>query len=729
MKTFLRFLLLLCFFGQISFVHAADTIVYDDALRNSFIGGSYGATVTLNNTAPVQQGANSIKVVYGAAWQGLSINNFTGVTVGQNNYLKVAFQQNRSSADNSQPYLIVYKKSGTSEVYTVAPLKNYVAGGIINANTWYVTQVPLLDIGLSPTDLVTRVAIESNVAMTAYFDDVRFTSIVSEGTPPVIYRDKLNRSTTSGWINSSWATTVDFASTQRVYTPQYSIAADFQSPWAGLSFTGAQEFDRVQTGALRFAFQAESAGQDLYLVVYGRNGTVLLNTPVTTFIPGGVIGQGMWYQITVPYSYFAAGPIVSVSFQSRYVSRFYFDEIRFVHDDGSVIFGEGFNGGWKDYSWQSTRYPVLEATQGYWSLRVDFLGAWGDLYLENTTGVNTANRGGQLNFDVFSDTVSAQHEVYMILYGPGKVKLNPNGTLIQISNGAWRHNSINLSSMNATNQVVTGIAFTSRYPDTVFFHDVRIGRPNNVEFRFPLNVGNPYSSQVVGVMDHDQASDRVLAYNGQLGNLSCTGAQRSCLRTEGDFSFSLLDAYDDQFGGSKHRYLSYDNHSGYDYPANAGTPIHAAHDGRLCIATNSTVKDGVSLWRDPSYCPVVSIAPMQWDTYHAFFVRHSVTNLESWYLHSESVSGGICTGASGLHPDVAAQIVVKGYVDVSEGDMIACVGGFPSFGPHLHFGSYKFPNPVPIGDITRKYMQDPLGNGSIGHPNVLWQKKPSPSAP
>jgi hypothetical protein len=667
------------------------------------------------------------------------MNNFGGVVVGQNNYLKVAFQQNRSSADNSQPYLIVYKKSGGGEVYTVAPLKNYVAGGVISANTWYVTQVPLIDIGLSQSDLVTRVAIESNIAMTAYFDDIRFTTIVAEGTPPVIYRDKLNRSTTSGWINSSWATTVDFASTQRVHTPPFSIAADFQSQWAGLSFTAAQEFDRVQTGALRFAFQAESAGQDLYLVVYGRNGAVLINTPVTAFIPGGVIGQGMWYQITVPYSYFAAGPIVSVSFQSRFTSRFYFDEIRFVHDDGSVMFGEGFNGGWKDYSWQSTRYPVLEATQGYWSLRVDFLGAWGDLYLENTTGVNTTNRGGQLNFDVFSDTVSAQHEVYVILYGPGKVKLNPNGTLIQITNGAWKHNSINLSTMNATNKVVTGIAFTSKIPDTVFFHDIRIGQPNKVEFRFPLNLGDPYASEVNSVMDSNNEIGAMTAYTGETGGYCIpdpgVAIIKDCIKTNpngtpsgGPFLLGLL-TYNDKISTNSggHTYLSYDNHSGYDYPADGGTPVHAANDGRLCIASNLTVKDGVNLWRDPSYCPVVSTAPMQWDAYHAFFVRNSVTNLESWYLHSEPVLGGICTGASGLHPDIAAQIIAKGYVDVSEGDMIACVGGFPNFGKHLHFGSYKFPSPAP--KVHREYMQDPYGNGTVGHPLILWQKKPGPSVP
>lgn len=109
-------------------------------------------------------------------------------------------------------------------------------------------------------------------------------------------------------------------------------------------------------------------------------------------------------------------------------------------------------------------------------------------------------------------------------------------------------------------------------------------------------------------------------------------------------------------------------------------------------------------------------------------MRHTVTNLESWYLHAEYTPGGICA-SSGLHPDIQAQIIAKGYADVSEGDMIACVGGYSGYGKHLHFGAYMFANPPVPGEVTRDRMRDPYGDGTVGHPKVLWQKKPAPSVP
>lgn len=702
-------------------------ILYDDGLRNGFSGGSYGASVSYANTTPVYQGSFSIRAAYSQPWQGLSLNNLAGVSIGQSNYLTLAFQQNKSSADNSQPYLVVYKKSGAQESHVTVPLLNYTLNRTIGANIWYPVQVPLADIGLSPNDLVTRIAIESNTVMTLIVDDLRFTSIASESAPPVIFGDTLN---SPGWINASWGTIHAFDTTVRVFSGSYAIGVDYQYAWAGFTLQAPQSFNRSNVNSLRFSVLTQNAGQDLFLVLYGAGKTVLGTVRLADLIAGGVIGVDTWYQLTVPLSRFTNGPITMVSFESRSgSSRFYFDDIRFVYNDGSLVYGDGMNTAWHDYSWNSTRYPELR--DGKWTLHTNFVGNWSDVYFEHDTGVNTANRGGVLTVEAYGIT-SPPHEIYAVLYGPGKVRLG--SARLNVSDGAWYNlplYEIPLSQLGAENKVVTGIALSSAGPDSVAFRNIRIGKAQPIEYRFPLDLPGtevntwktPYTAEVVSIMDHDDRLDFARTFNGEEASAASGKAcEREICNLKrvggGEFQFvsTLIHKYDDRVPGSlnHHGYVSYDDHKGYDYPADSRSLIRAAGDGILCVATTQETRDGVNVWRDPIKCPPAR-GGMHWIKYHAFYILHgtsgSATQPSSWYLH-----------ASDLSPQVKAKVIEKGYANVYEGDFVALVGTFGLTNSyHLHFGSYKGTGTT-NGEAS--FFLDPYGDGTPSHPKLLWQIKP-----
>jgi N-acetylneuraminic acid mutarotase len=201
---------------------------------------------------------------------------------------------------------------------------------------------------------------------------------------------------------------------------------------------------------------------------------------------------------------------------------------------------------------------------------------------------------------------------------------------------------------------------------------------------FPLE-GDACTASIAAVVDHsgtpldplhpracwNEEDGRVEAYDGEVGDtLSSVCAGRTGYSSSQGAPFVLNGHYTGAPWcapppplADPSAYLDYDGHSGYDFPAPAGTPILASSGGRLYRAARDPVNDCAGL-TDP------------WQTFHTFTIDHG-NGYASWFLH-----------AADLTAEVNAAIEANGSAEVRAGDTVAYVG---SYGlecedcAHLHF--------------------------------------------
>ena len=134
-------------------------------------------------------------------------------------------------------------------------------------------------------------------------------------------------------------------------------------------------------------------------------------------------------------------------------------------------------------------------------------------------------------------------------------------------------------------------------------------------------------------------------------------------------------------------YLSYDGHSGYDFPYPGGTSIIAPENGVLCLATSETSNENTSEWRDATRCPYEldkingnNNKKDPWSGFHTFYIIHeSSDGYSTWFLHADQ-----------LDNIIANTIALQGFADVGKGDPIAVVGNYGLCSQsdkcnHLHF--------------------------------------------
>jgi hypothetical protein len=116
-------------------------------------------------------------------------------------------------------------------------------------------------------------------------------------------------------------------------------------------------------------------------------------------------------------------------------------------------------------------------------------------------------------------------------------------------------------------------------------------------------------------------------------------------------------------------WLLYDGHAGWDYDYARDTPIVAPRAGRLCKAMQDEINGELG-------------AASAWDAFHTFYVDHGEfagIGYASWFLHADALDGVDLQGAP------LVDLEVGDCANVASGQLVARVGNFGTFLPHLHF--------------------------------------------
>lgn len=142
------------------------------------------------------------------------------------------------------------------------------------------------------------------------------------GSTTVIYAD----SPTSGWVNWSWNSQIDFASTRKVYSGTKSIGVTYQQAWAGLYAHNDKAASTTGRTKLRFWVHPMS-NTNLKLAVWTRDSSGKQSPQVAIPVPAAA----RWTLVEVPLSQLGSpaniSDIVIQEAAGRSQPTFYVDQV------------------------------------------------------------------------------------------------------------------------------------------------------------------------------------------------------------------------------------------------------------------------------------------------------------------------------------------------------------------------------------------------------------------
>lgn len=179
-------LLLLCFGFASS---AQDLVVYDDALRNGFVGNySYGGGTDLNHATTTYNGSTRSIAFIGNAFNAVAFPHET-VNFNTADYSGVRFYVHGGATGGQQLRFQVFNDLGGAPLANVE-LDTYISGGAIAANEWRLVEVRFASAPLAFAGMFDRFDLQSDAPgaqPVLYLDDVA----LIDATPPasVIFSD------------------------------------------------------------------------------------------------------------------------------------------------------------------------------------------------------------------------------------------------------------------------------------------------------------------------------------------------------------------------------------------------------------------------------------------------------------------------------------------------------------------------------------------------------------
>jgi RHS repeat-associated protein len=143
----------------------------------------------------------------------------------------------------------------------------------------------------------------------------------------------------SGWLDWSWNTTITWQSTEEAYAGSNSAKVVYTSPWGGLYFHTNTPVDATEFSDVRFAIKTTNGsidGTDIEVGLYDTSENLFDNLSLDPYLPGGILPDDTWTEVSIPLSTYGATSTSGVSIQVGTTTTVYFDEVRFANDGDSA---------------------------------------------------------------------------------------------------------------------------------------------------------------------------------------------------------------------------------------------------------------------------------------------------------------------------------------------------------------------------------------------------------
>ncbi|MEJ0001950.1 MAG: immunoglobulin-like domain-containing protein [bacterium] len=262
---------------------------------------SWDYTINFNETGTVYSGTKSIKMIYTAPWGGLYLaNSPTGVSTAGATHVQFAVRAASAGANlEAEAY-----GPGDASLGSAVQLTNYIPGGVMAANTWYVISIPLADLGAVGATL-TGFEVLSELTGTFYFDDIKLVNIATGGTVTPYYNhtDQLGSVTAVSDGSGALAETLDYFpyGNQRIssgaHTEKRQYVGQIYDTDTGLDYLNARYYDgkigRFVSEDPQFwnfdnAWLTDPQNQNSYS--YGRDNPITMSDPKGLSAAGAPIG-------------------------------------------------------------------------------------------------------------------------------------------------------------------------------------------------------------------------------------------------------------------------------------------------------------------------------------------------------------------------------------------------------------------------------------------------------
>jgi endoglucanase len=274
-------------------------------------------------------------------------------------------------------------------------------------------------------------------------------SVTTTNTPApdkVLYDEVL----LTGWVDYSWTTTRDFASTNPVKVGAVATKQNFVDPYQGMAFHAITTADAIYTatypGGIGFWVFAEGIGTSNFSI------TTLDSADNQGTTKDITIQAGVWTYFNIPWADLGnPSQLSTIWFQETNGNRTVnFDDIRFLSivpvttQPDEVIYGDTLGTGWSNYSYNDVNFnfdnTAPEVKNGTTSIKAVIVDNYEAASFHKATPIDITQFKGGIQFWAFGKTaVSPDTKVKLRVFSEADGTTLP-GTVqkdIEIATGVW----------------------------------------------------------------------------------------------------------------------------------------------------------------------------------------------------------------------------------------------------------------------------------------------------